>query len=468
MTNNEKKLNLADFFYVIKKCWFVECIILAVCIAVGVAVAMVTPRYYVASVDVFVDAETGTDVTTGISVARVYIPSICDTAKGDYVMSLAAKDCGKKCSSKALTVTNEDNSLIINLAYKDSSADDAKVKLEAIVGALKGFYEAEDETSNPLANKKLKITPQYSDISADGTATPKVTVGSKKKTIVLLSGILGVAAVFIYALCVYFIADKVSSSDRLETVSGHKNLGVVSKKKIDKKDPTAADRLVDLDLTKVADALIYDHVCTNRKVYQIESSVAGEGKTSVTINLARDLSEAHRKTLIIDCDFSKPSVHRKLALHRHLGITEYFKGTKTFDEIVKHTSIDGVDVITCGDHIENHSIFFTSDKFRQLIAEAKEKYEFVLLDCAPVRIVSDYISVSALADAAILVVANNKASARDVEYSVRELEASGSTVIGTVLNFADSVADKYYYRYNYSYVTEGAEEIKNEDKTIKQ
>ena len=202
--------------------------------------------------------------------------------------------------------------------------------------------------------------------------------------------------------------------------------------------------------------------------YQIVSSVAGEGKTSVTINLARDLSEAHRKTLIIDCDFSKPSVHRKLALHRHLGITEYFKGTKTFDEIVKHTSIDGVDVITCGDHIENHSIFFTSDKFRQLIAEAKEKYEFVLLDCAPVRIVSDYISVSALADAAILVVANNKASARDVEYSVRELEASGSTVIGTVLNFADSVADKYYYRYNYTYVTEGAEEIKNEDKTIKQ
>lgn len=468
MTNNEKKLNLADFFYVIKKCWFVECIILAVCIAVGVAVAMVTPRYYVASVDVFVDAETGTDVTTGISVARVYVPSICDTAKGDYVMSLATKDCGKKCSSKALTVTNEDNSLIINLAYKDSNADDAKVKLEAIVGALKGFYEAEDEISNPLANKKLKITPQYSDISADGAATPKVTVGSKKKTIVLLSGILGVAAVFIYALCVYFIADKVSSLDRLETVSGHKNLGVVSKKKIDKKDPTAADRLVDLDLTKVADALIYDHVCTNRKVYQIESSVAGEGKTSVTINLARDLSEAHRKTLIIDCDFSKPSVHRKLALHRHLGITEYFKGTKTFDEIVKHTSIDGVDVITCGDHIENHSIFFTSDKFRQLIAEAKEKYEFVLLDCAPVRIVSDYISASALADAAILVVANNKASARDVEYSVRELEASGSTVIGTVLNFSDSVADKYYYRYNYTYVTEGAEEIKNEDKTIKQ
>lgn len=468
MTNNEKKLNLADFFYVIKKCWFVECIILAVCIAVGVAVAMVTPRYYVASVDVFVDAETGTDVTTGISVARVYVPSICVTAKSDYVMSAATRETGKKCSKKSLTVTNEDNSLIVNLAYKDKTADDASIKLEAIVDALKGFYEPDGETSNPLANKKLKITPQYSDISADGTATPKVTVGSKKKTIVLLSGILGVAAVFIYALCVYFIGDKVSSSDRLETVSGVKTLGVVTNEKLDKKESKNPNRLVRHDLTKVADSLVYDHICTGRQVYQVQSSIEGEGKTSVSINLAIGLAEAHRKTVIIDCDFSKPTVHRRVSLHRHIGITDYFQGTKTFDEIVKHTPFEGVDVITCGDRIENHSIFFTSDKFKQLIAQAKEKYEFVILDCAPVRIISDYITVTPLADATIFVVRNNYVGARDVEASIKDLERSGATVIGTVLTFADSVADKYYYRYNYTYVTEGAEEIKNEDKTIKQ
>ncbi len=451
MTNNEKKLNLADFFYVVKKCWLVECIILAVCIAVGVAVAMVTPRYYVASVDVFVDAETGTDVTTGISVARVYVPSICDTAKGDYVMSVATKDCGEKCSSKSLTVTNEDNSLIINLAYKDSTADNAKVKLTAIVSALRQFYEPSDETANPLANKKLKITPQYSDISADGTATPKVSVGSKKRTIVLLSGILGVAAVFIYALCVYFIADKISSSDRLETVSGHKTLGVITNEKLDKKEAQNPNRLVGHDLTKVADALVYDHICANRQIYQIQSSVAGEGKTSVCINLAKDLAAANRKTLIIDCDFSHPSVHRRVSLHRYLGITDYFKGTKTFDEIVKHTPFKDVDVITCGDHIENHSIFFTSDKFKQLLAEAKEKYQFVLLDCAPVRVVSDYINLSALAEATIFVARNNYVKARDVESSVKELESSGTTVIGTVLTFADSIANRYYYYHYNSY-----------------
>lgn len=455
MANNEKKLNLADFFYVVKKCWLVECIILAVCIAVGVAVAFVTPRYYVASVDVFVDAETGT-VTTDASLAKYYVPSICETIKGDYVINRVSQKTGKKCSSTAVTVTNEDDSLVINIKYKDATEQDAKVKLTAIVNALKEFYE---DGEGPLVNKKLKLTPQYLT-AEDGSPTPKVTVGSKKRTIVLLSGILGVAAVFIYALCVYFIADKISSSDRLEDVSGLKTLGVVSKKKIDKKEANYADKLIDLDLTKVADALIYDHICANRQIYQIESSVASEGKTSVTVNLAKSLTEAHRKTIIIDCDFSKPSVHRKLSLHRHVGITEYFKGVKTFDEIVKHTPY--ADVITCGDRIENHSIFFTSDKFKQLLDEAKGKYEFVLLDCAPIRVVSDYISISAVADASILVVANNKASARDVEYSVRELESSGSTVIGTVLNFADGVADRYYYQNKYAYVSEFTTEDKSE------
>ena len=335
MTNNEKKLNLADFFYVIRKCWIVECIILAVCIAAGVVIASFTPRYYVASTDVFVDAETGNDVTTGISVARVYIPSICDSAQGDYVLSVASRKTQKKCSSKNITVKNEDNSLIINISYKDSSPEDAKIKLVAIVDALKGFYEAETEEANPLANKKIKITPQYSVVSDDGTAQPKMTVGSKKKTIVLLSGILGVAAVFIYALCVYFIADKISSSDRLEAISGVKTLGVATNEKIDKKESKNPNRFVRHDLTRVSDSLVYDHICTGRQVYQVQSSIAGEGKTSVSINLAIGLAEAHRKTVIIDCDFANPSVHRRVSLHRHTGITDYFQGTKTFDEIVK-------------------------------------------------------------------------------------------------------------------------------------
>ena len=68
--------------------------------------------------------------------------------------------------------------------------------------------------------------------------------------------------------------------------------------------------------------------CGNNKVYQVQSCISGEGKTTVSTNLARALGESQRKTLIIDCDFSKPSIHRIFNLHRETGITDYFKGEK--------------------------------------------------------------------------------------------------------------------------------------------
>lgn len=464
MKENEKKLDLGEFFYVFKKHIIIEAVILLVCIIAGFVAAYLTPRYYVASVDVFVDADGGGSVTTDASLAKYYVPSICDSIKGDYIVSTASRESGKKCSASAITVNNEENSLIINIKYKDNSEENAKVKLMAVVSALKSFYETgEGNSSNPLLNKKLKISPQYAAYESDGiTQVPVVTAGSKKRTVVVLAAVIGVAAMFVYTLCVYFIADKVASVDRLESVSGIKNLATVEKKKTDKKEQKSPDALVELKLTKVADALIYDNICTGNKIYQVQSCLSGEGKTTVVANLAIALGKAQRKTLIVDCDFSHPTVHRKFLLHRHLGITEYFKGEKTFDEIVKTTAYTNVDVITCGERIENHTIFFTSDKFKSLLAEAKGKYDFILFDCAPVKVVSDYINISQLADAALLVVANEKVSAKDVAYAVEELDSSKANLIGTVFNFTDAVKNRSYYNYYYNKTAEEAKETTEE------
>ena len=491
MANNEKKLNLGDFFYVIKKSWLVECIILAVIVAAGVLIAAFTPRYYVAKTTVMIDMrfdETQTS-STAASLTKYYIPTVVDLITDDRILNDATNKHlnvkGEKCEASAVTAKANDDVLLINVSYKDKSADLAREKLVAVMESLKDYAEAKKPALNDDGTPKLdndgnviyvsaniqnimKVRPMYSiatdetDENGETVYVPSVTVGSRKKTIVLLSVVLGVAAVFIYALCVYFIADKVSSVDRLETVSGLKNVGVIPKKKIDKKD-VDPNKLVELDLTKVADALIYDHICTGRQIYQIQSSTKNEGKTSISINLAKELARANRKTVIIDCDFSHPSVHRKFGLRCGIGITDYFKGEKTLHEIVKHTDDGNLDIVTCGDRIENHSIFFTSDKFKQMLARAKEVYEFVILDCAPVKVISDYISVSALADATLLVVGNGKVSSRDVDYTVNELTSSDANVIGTIFNFADSALDKSYY-YHYGYYGNNADSDSNPKK----
>ena len=252
----------------------------------------------------------------------------------------------------------------------------------------------------------------------------------------------------------YFIKDRVASVDRLEMITGKKNFVTIEKKKnASKPMPLGAGETessyIDLDLSKLSDTLIYMSDGQSNKVFQIQSTVSGEGKTTVSTNLAKALGESQRKTLIIDCDFSKPSIHRIFKQHRHLGITDYFKGEKAFDEIVKPTGAENVDLITCGDRISNHTIFFASPKFKAIIDEAKEKYDFVILDCAPVKALSDYINISAVADATLLVVSSDKLSARDIDNTVRELEICGANLIGTVFNFSANESKKHYYNYYY-------------------
>ena len=231
----------------------------------------------------------------------------------------------------------------------------------------------------------------------------------------------------------------------MKTVNGNKNLISIVKKKSEELSAADVDA-VPLDLTKVSDTLIYigDDKC---KVYQIQSTVSGEGKTSVTVNLAKALGESRRKTLIIDCDFYKPSVHKAFRLHRETGITDYFKGEKNFAEIVKHTPVENVDIITCGGRISNHTIFFTSPKFKEIIEKAKGVYDFVLIDSAPVKASSDYINITPLTDATILVVKADVVSARDIAATVDELDACGADIIGTVFNFATREKKRHYNSY---------------------
>lgn len=474
----EKKLNLKDFFYVVKQKWIIEIAILIVCLLIGGILATLSPKYYVAKTTVWVDmrADETASSTTAPSLAKYYLNDIIAMFSDDKIINDATYKLPAeygKCSSGSISAAaaNEDSAFTIAVQYKDSSPDTASKKLVAVINSIKDYFEATKEVTDKNGNvveipantaNQMVINPVYPNkvtkVDAEGNVVvdetgatvyeevPSVAVGSKKKTIFLLSIILGIAATFIYALCVYFIADKVSSVAKLESITQVKNFGILSKKKVHASSP---DALLDLNLSRIADAIIYDHICTKRQVYQIQSTTKGEGKTSVVINLAKDLGDADRKTLIIDCDFANPSVHKKLALHRHVGITDYFKEVKTFDEIVKNSVFQNVDVITCGDRIENHTIFFASDKFKTLIAEAREKYDFILIDCAPVSAVSDYMSISGVTDAALMVVADSVVSAKDLGYAVNELQSSGANLIGTVFNFSDQVKTGYDYRYSY-------------------
>lgn len=213
---------------------------------------------------------------------------------------------------------------------------------------------------------------------------------------------------------------------------------------------------------RLKDNIIYYSDNGKNKVFNIESSVAGEGKSTVLINLAAALARSGKKVLAIDLDLRRPKLHRAFGLLNVDGIAEYMIDECSKEQMIKKTEYN-VDVINRGKKAQNSTLIFTSEKFKNLIEELKGDYDIILLDCPPVLLVSDYIHISKFSDATIFVVSAGITRRSQLTDAIELLRRNNANVLGTVLtyNYSKKMGAKYsgyyyggkYYRYiknNYS------------------
>ena len=225
-----------------------------------------------------------------------------------------------------------------------------------------------------------------------------------------------------------------------------------------------ADNVVRLEgYDRLKDNVIYMNTDGKTKVFQIESSVAGEGKTTVAGNLAVSLGMTDKKVIVVDLDFRRSRLHRLFNVSKETGIADYFLGNATLEDITKDSGYKNVDIITRGSEVPNPALILVSDKFKTLIAELKEKYDYVFLDCAPVLLVSDYIHIVKVSDGVLFMVAHASTTKKQVTEAVKELRKNGANILGSVFTMYDKNKDKdfygygSYYKYQH-YATDGDEE----------
>lgn len=208
------------------------------------------------------------------------------------------------------------------------------------------------------------------------------------------------------------------------------------------------------------DNLLYMGDEKENKVLQIESSMSGEGKTTLACNLAVSLSFNKKKVLVIDLDFRKPRVHRIFKQQVGDGLVDYISEKISVEQMIKHTSYDGVDVITRGSVIYNPSFLLTSVRFKELISKLRDTYDFIILDSPPILQITDYIHISKVSDAIVLVAAYGRTKRAQLRETSKLLNKDGINVIGTVMTFVDKKDpfSSYYGTYHASY---------GEDNTVK-
>jgi len=189
-------------------------------------------------------------------------------------------------------------------------------------------------------------------------------------------------------------------------------------------------------------------------VVMLASAVAGEGKTLTATNLALTLSESyHRRVLLIDADLRKPALHNVFKINSTAGLSEGLHPDGASKLIVRQIS-ERLSLLPGGRPNSDPMASLTSDRMRKLVEEAKEAFDWVIIDTPPLVILPDANLLASMVDAAVLVV---RAQSTPHHLVKRAVDAIGSKrILGVVLNQA-SAKDMPYGAYYESYYAGDAE-----------
>jgi len=190
----------------------------------------------------------------------------------------------------------------------------------------------------------------------------------------------------------------------------------------------------------------YSSIDNEIKSIVVTSSDPEEGKSTTVCNLALAYSQSEKKTIIIDCDLRKPSIHKKFKLSNLVGLSDVLVGNKELDEAVNIYS-DNLSVLTSGKIPPNPSEMLGSKAMELLIKIIKSKYDVIIIDSPPLHAVTDAQILATRVDGVILVVKADSTNRNSLLQGKDLLNKVRGNILGIILNKAENSKAKYYYYY---------------------
>jgi len=194
--------------------------------------------------------------------------------------------------------------------------------------------------------------------------------------------------------------------------------------------------------------LILSSLDNPHKVILVTSSIPGEGKTSVSSNLALAMAKME-KVLLIGADLRRPSLSKVFSVKSSLGLSNIVAGTSKFSECIHRIEDAGIDFLPCGLLPPNPLELLSSDRFAKTMELLEKNYDRIVIDSPPVQAVSDALVLSKYAKAVVYVVEADKTHEDLVKNGIKRLLQYDAPIAGIVLNkFNVDKAEKYGYDYS--------------------
>lgn len=445
-------MELHQYLHSLRERWRSGVLVAALVLAVVLGfTALQTPRYQ-ATNRIFVQALAGAgvgDLSSGVSYASQQISSYADLATTPFVLDPVIGELGLAVTPAALaknvTVTVPAETLILEITATSEDPTEAAA------------------IANSMADNLEK---QVASLASDGASTgielrvvsPAVVPTSPSSPDVVRNAALGMVLALLAGVAAALARSLLNTRVRqARDVQSGAGPAVIATIPAIRGVESAARVLVENPHGAAAEA--YRELRTNlqfmkfvdgKRSVLLTSSLKGEGKSTCSVNLAYAIASSDSRVLLIDADLRCPSLHTVLGLEGSAGLSTVLIGQAELQDVVQPVGMEGIDVLSSGMLPPNPSELLGSSAMEELLAEAARRYDFVIVDSAPVLAVTDASVLSQFVGGVVVVAQNERVRKSELDRSLGKLDAVGAKVVGVVLNRVRGLAspqDVYAYAY---------------------
>ncbi|HLR72328.1 MAG TPA: CpsD/CapB family tyrosine-protein kinase [Pseudogracilibacillus sp.] len=179
----------------------------------------------------------------------------------------------------------------------------------------------------------------------------------------------------------------------------------------------------------------------------ITSPNAAAGKSITSANVAIVYAQQGKKTLLIDADLRKPTVHYTFRLDNLRGLSNVLVGDSTIEDSIEKSDVDNLDILSCGPIPPNPSELLASKRMQDVLENAKQLYDFIIFDTPPALAVTDAKILANIVDGSLIVYRSGVTEMEEAERTADLMKDSKARLLGAVLNDRSKENSNYYYYY---------------------
>lgn len=432
-------MELREYWYVLRKNWVTILLItLLGVVAAGGASFLMTPKYETKTqlyVSVRSTAQSTADLAQGATFSRQIVNSYVDLINTGVVLDPVIAEQGldetQTDLEKTIKASSPAESALINITVTRDDPEQAAAIANSVGESFKNAVATQLEPETEAGPSPISITTTQNALVPENPVSPRLLLN------IALGLLIGFAAGFAIALLRTILDTRIRSQRDVELVTDKPILGSIVDDDEAEEKPLVRETQLQSPRAEAFRALRtnlqFFNFDSHHKVFVVTSANPGEGKSTVSSNLALSLAQTDAKVLLIEGDLRRPKVSKYLGLEGGAGLTDVLIGRADADDVIQRWGRTGLYLLPAGKIPPNPSELLGSQEMKNLIKELGESYDYVIIDTPPVLAVTDAVVAADQATGLLMVAAAGSTTRQSLDAALATADTAGVKVLGLVL-----------------------------------